>query len=173
MCSSALGSVTNARASLRFERVQVTHAGLLTELFERNARPEVTSSFDPFPLDRKEARRIALESHRDGYYVAARADSLVGFSMLRGFDEGYEIPSFGIFVDHDAHGQGVGRALTAWTIEAARRRGCPSVRLSAYANSAVALGLYASMGFVERERLVINRAAGPEEKIVMCLRLNS
>src|ERR1700733_13895683 len=128
MCSSASGSAVDTRGSLRFERVQAEHADLLTELFERNSRPEVTSSFDPFPLDREEARRIALQSHQDEYYVAMRTDRVVGFSMLRGFDEGYTIPSFGIFVDHDAHGQGIGRALTAWTIEAARARGCPSVR---------------------------------------------
>ena len=46
---------------------------------------------------------------QDDYYVAARGEDLLGFSMLRGFDEGYEIPSFGIFVDHESHGQGIGR----------------------------------------------------------------
>jgi ribosomal-protein-alanine N-acetyltransferase len=171
MSSSVAGVVADRQTSLWFEPVRAEHVDLLAELFERNSRPEVTSSFDPFPLDGEEARRIALGSHRDGYYVAARADSLVGFSMLRGFDEGYAIPSFGIFVDRDAHGQGVGRALTSWTVEAARRRGCPCIRLSVYATNAVALGLYVSLGFVEHERLVINRALGPEEKIIMCLRL--
>jgi len=156
---------------LRFAPVQAKHVVPLAELFERNCRPEVTSSFDPFPLTAREARRVALESHNDGYYVASRNGSLVGFSMLRGFDEGYEIPSFGIFVDHAAHGQGVGRALTEWTIEAARQGGCASVRLSVYATNAVALDLYASLGFVEQERRRLDRAAGPDEKIVMCLRL--
>jgi ribosomal protein S18 acetylase RimI-like enzyme len=45
--------------------------------------------------------------------------------------------------------------------------------LSVYAANAAALGLYASLGFVERERLVINRAGEPDEKIIMCLSLDS
>jgi ribosomal protein S18 acetylase RimI-like enzyme len=165
--------VGDKRMPLRFDAVRAVHADLLVELFERNSKPEVTSSFDPFPLTGQEARRIALQSHQDEFYVATSAGRLVGFSMLRGFDEGYVIPSFGIFVDHEAHGQGVGRALTAWTIEAARRRGCPSVRLSVHAANVVALSLYSSLGFVEQERLGVDRAAGSEEKIVMCLSLDS
>jgi ribosomal protein S18 acetylase RimI-like enzyme len=156
---------------LQFEPVEAKHADALTELFECNSTPEVTSSFDPFPLTGQEARRIAFEPRQDGYYVAVRDDRLVGLSMLRGFDEGYAIPSFGIFVDHETHGQGIGRALTVWTIETARRRGCPSLRLSVYSANSVARGLYTSLGFVEQERRAIDRAAGSEEKIVMCLSL--
>lgn len=166
-----MGFVENELTPLRFEPVEAKHAGALAELFERNSTHEVTSSFDPFPLTDQEARRIALEPRQDGYYAAARADRLVGLSMLRGFDEGYAIPSFGIFVDYQVHGQGVGRMLTAWTIEAARRRGCPSVRLSVYSTNLVAYDLYASLGFVEHERQTVDRGEGPEEKIVMCLSL--
>jgi ribosomal protein S18 acetylase RimI-like enzyme len=156
---------------LRFESVEARHLGALTELFERNSMPAVTSSFDPFPLTAREAQRIALEPHKDAYFVAVRAGRPVGLSMLRGFDEGYEIPSFGIFVDHEAHGQGVGRALTAWTVGAAQGLGCPSVRLTVYSTNSVALGLYASLGFVEQRRRSVDRGAGDEEKIVMCLSL--
>lgn len=169
----AVGSVKDKPTTPRFEPVEAKHAGALIELFERNSTPVVTSLFDPFPLTDQEARRIALKPRQDEYYVAARVDQLVGLSMLRGFDEGYQTPSFGIFVDHEAHGQGVGRALTAWTLEAARRRGCPSVRLSVYSTNSVALGLYNSLGFVEQERHAIDRAGVPEEKIMMCLSLGA
>lgn len=158
---------------LRFEPVEAKHVDALTELFERNSTSAVTSSFDPFPLTAREAQRIALEPCKDAYFVAARADRLVGLSMLRGFDEGYEIPSFGIFVDYEAHAQGVGRALTEWTVDAARGLGCPSVRLTVYSTNSVALGLYASLGFVEQERRSVDRGEGTEEKIVMCLSLDA
>ncbi len=160
-------------SSIEIEAVTPDHIEPLAELFERNRIPAVTIGFDPFPLTEHEARRIALEPHQDEYYVAARAGSLVGFSMLRGFEEGYDIPSFGIFVDHKAQGEGIGRLLTAWTIAAARRRGCRSVRLSVYASNSVAHCLYTSMGFIERERSTVDRAVGQEEKIVMCLSLDA
>jgi ribosomal protein S18 acetylase RimI-like enzyme len=156
---------------LRFATVGPEHADALGALFERNSLPAVTETFDPFPLTAAEARRIALDPRRDDYYIATRGENLLGFSMLRGFDEGYEIPSFGIFVDHESHGQGVGRRLTAWTVEQARRRGCPAVRLTVYADNDAALGLYASLGFEEQERQPVERGGQPVEKIVMLLEL--
>jgi ribosomal protein S18 acetylase RimI-like enzyme len=160
-----------ASASLLVEPVTGQHVDALIELFERNSVPTVAASFDPFPLTAGEARRIALEPRKDAYFVASCAGRLLGFSMLRGFDEGFAVPSFGVFVDHEAQGRGIGRALTTWTIDAARRRGCPAVRLSVYSTNSVARGLYASLGFVESERQAMDRVAGPEEKIVMYLSL--
>lgn len=147
------------------------HADALVSLFERNVVPAVAEMFDPFAFTAAEARRIALEPRRDHYYIATRGEELLGLSMLRGFDEGYEIPSFGIFIDHERHGQGIGRRFTAWTIEQARRRGCPAVRLTVYADNAAALGLYASLGFREQERQSVERRGRSVEKIVMRLEL--
>ncbi len=141
----------------------------LVVLFERNRVARVTELFDPFPLDAAQARWIALEPHRDSFYLALREGRPVGFSMLRGFDEGYPIPSFGIFVDHESHSEGVGRALTAWTIEQARRGGCSAVRLGVYVANSSARRLYESLGFVEQKRQLVDRAGRSEEKIVMRL----
>lgn len=160
-----------AATAVRFEPVGPQHADALAELFERNLVPAVEAMFDPFSFTAAEARRIALDPRQDGYYIATRGDELLGLSMLRGFDEGYEIPSFGIFIDHERQGQGIGRRFTAWTIEQARRRGCPAVRLTVYADNAAALGLYASLGFRERERGQVERKGQPAEKIVMRLEL--
>jgi ribosomal-protein-alanine N-acetyltransferase len=139
--------------ALSFEAVQSKHVEALVALFERNALA-VSDSFDPFPLTAAQAKAIALDRHEDLYFIALRGERPVGMSMLRGFDEGYEIPSFGIFVDSEHHGRGIGRALTVWTIEQAHLRGCPAVRLSVYAENAAARGLYASLGFQEQERLL-------------------
>jgi ribosomal protein S18 acetylase RimI-like enzyme len=149
------------------------HTRPLEALFERNAVPEIATAFDPFPLTAERARQIATEPRRDAYYVAVESEQLVGMSMLRGFDEGYETPSFGIFVDRASHGRGVGRSLTAWTIEAARRMGAPAVRLSVYGDNARALTLYRALGFVEQERQVVARGDGSGEKLIMRLDLRS
>jgi ribosomal protein S18 acetylase RimI-like enzyme len=134
----------------------------------------VTELFDPFPLSAPEAARIAREPRKDAFYLALRGEVALGLSMLRGFDEGYEVPSFGIFVDHEHHGQGIGRELTVRTIEQARRRGCPAVRLTVYSDNRAARRLYESLGFLEQERRRAERAGHPgetHEKIVMRLDL--
>jgi GNAT superfamily N-acetyltransferase len=154
---------------LRFVPIGPNQLERLVALFERNRVARVTELFDPFPLDAARARWIALEPHRDSFYLALREERPVGFSMLRGLDEGYVIPSFGIFVDHESHGEGVGRALTAWTVEQARRGGCSAVRLAVYAANLSARLLYESLGFVEQGRQLVDRAGRNEEKIVMRL----
>jgi ribosomal protein S18 acetylase RimI-like enzyme len=145
---------------------------MLEELFERNAITTVTSMFDPFELSAERARAIATGTQRDRYYVAVRGARLIGFSMLRGFDDGFEVPSFGIFVDHESQGLGLGRRLTAWTIEQARRLACPAVRLSLYASNERAFSLYRSLGFIERERQpTLDGGGHAAVKIVMLLNL--
>lgn len=156
---------------MHFEAVVADHADELAALFERNSVPSVTAGFDPFPLTRDQARRIALEAHKDAFYVVACDRRLVGFSMLRGFDAGYIVPSFGIFVDRECQGQGLGRRLTVWTIEQARRRGSSAVRLSVYAENSTAMSLYASLGFSVQERQTVERAGQLQEKIIMSLDL--
>lgn len=157
---------------LRFELAGPACVDGLVELFERNAVASVTSGFDPFPLTATKARWIALEQHKDAYFVAARGARLFGMSMLRGFDEGYEIPSFGVFVDHASQGEGIGRRLTNWTIEQARMKGCQAVRLSVYSDNSVARRLYASLGFREQDRSAVAREGAFVEKIVMRLDLD-
>lgn len=153
------------------EPVGAGHAQALAELFEGNRVPAVSDSFDPFPLTVDEARRIALEPRMDAYFVAKTDAGLIAMSMLRGFDEGFKVPSFGIFVDHRHHRHGVGRRLTAWTVGEARRRGCAAIRLSVYASNEAGVHLYRSLGFEERERETVARATGEDEKIVMTLAL--
>jgi ribosomal protein S18 acetylase RimI-like enzyme len=155
------------------EPVEAGHAQALVELFERNRVPAVNASFDPFPLTADEAKRIALEPRLDAYFVASMDTELIAMSMLRGFDEGFTVPSFGIFVDHRHHGHGVGRRLTAWTVGEARRRGCAAIRLSAYASNTAALHLYRSLGFEEQEREIVARLTGHDEKILMTLSLGN
>jgi [ribosomal protein S18]-alanine N-acetyltransferase len=164
-------AAADATPDLRCEPIGPEHVDLLAALFERNSGA-VTDSFDPFPLNDAQARSIALKAHEDLYYLALQGRRAVGMSMLRGFDEGYEVPSFGIVVDREHHGQGIGRQLTVWTIEQARLQDCPAVRLSVYADNAVARGLYESLGFVEIERGRMENILRPREKIIMRLDLD-
>jgi ribosomal protein S18 acetylase RimI-like enzyme len=161
------GDRSVAPLEIVIEPVEAGHAQALADLFDRNRVSVVNDSFDPFPLTADEARRIALKPRLDAYFVASMKAELIAMSMLRGFDDGYAVPSFGIFVDYRHHGHGVGRWLTTWTVGEARRRGCLAIRLSVYASNTAALGLYRSLGFEEQERDVVSRATGQDEKVLM------
>jgi ribosomal-protein-alanine N-acetyltransferase len=139
----------------------------LARFFEENNLGVVTRHFHPFPLTPRSAETIACASHRDRYYVASQVDRVVGFSMLRGWDEGYAIPSFGILIDHRFHRRGIGRQLLEYTLDEARKLASSRVRLSVYASNHAALHLYESEGFVEGVREQVLVAGEPDEKIVM------
>lgn len=149
-------------------------AQALAQFFAANRGVPENAGFDPFELTAERARAIAAGASSDRYYLATNGrGELVAMSMLRGFDEGYAVPSFGILVDHGHHGLGIGRKLTAWTIAAARELACPAVRLSVYASNPGALALYRSLGFVEQDRSAVRRAGRTDAKITMRLELGA
>jgi len=87
--------------------------------------------------------------------------------MLRGWDEGFEIPSFGILIDHHYRGLGLGKQIAEFGISEARDLGCPGIRLSVYASNVQAVKLYLSLGYRETTRECCVLAGEREEKIVM------
>jgi ribosomal protein S18 acetylase RimI-like enzyme len=159
--------------TLVVEGIGADHLKELSEMFERNRVPAVTATFDPFELTADTARRIALEPRRDAYFVARGREGFVAMSMLRGFDDGFEIPSFGIFVDYRQQGRGIGRWLTEWTIRWANSHACLAVRLSVYASNRRAGDLYRSLGFSEITRMSMQRNGEPDEKLIMMLKLSN
>ena len=75
----------------------------------------------------------------------------------------------------DAHGQGVGRALTAALIDDARRAGIEVLTLDARGDNSTALHLYRSLGFTEYGRLPDFVAVGTRryDKVLLMLDLRS
>jgi ribosomal protein S18 acetylase RimI-like enzyme len=155
------------RPAARFVTLGAEHEQLLTDLFERNAGH--AGFFHPFPLTAESARRITNEPRADRYFGALCASTLVGISMLRGWDEGFEVPIFGILIDRGHRGRGLGRWMTERTLDVARRLGSERVRLSVYASNATAVSLYTRLGFVEVERGRRRVGGSVQERIVMTL----
>ncbi|HEX7808665.1 MAG TPA: hypothetical protein VF608_08070, partial [Thermoanaerobaculia bacterium] len=62
--------------------------------------------FYALPADESAVRNVMEQRQRDLYQGLFEGDRLVGFFMLRGWDAGYDIPSFGIVVDQRTSGKG-------------------------------------------------------------------
>ena len=124
----------------------------LGAFFENNNRSEITSTFHPFPLNTESAVRLLRPESKDTFFGVETEGQLVAFSMLRGMDEGYAIPSFGILVDYRRQDRGWGRRLTAWTLCQAAAAGFEKVRLTVFRRNQRAVHLYQSLGFSEETR---------------------
>lgn len=148
-------------------QIDWTSESLLAQLFNENNLPIITRYFCPFPLNASSAKIIANYYGQDRYYLAIKKNQAVGFFMLRGWDEGFNIPSFGVMVDHRYQGQGIGRLLTKEAIVVAQELACPAIRLTVFASNKVAYSLYQKLGFVEIQRSPIVVYGEDDEKIVM------
>jgi len=139
----------------------------VSKFFTENSVDAITCFFSPFELTAETARWIACEPHKDRFYLGKVNNQIVGFSMLRGWDEGFTVPSFGIFIDHRKHGLGFGKNLLDLTIEEAERLQCPKIRLSVFASNQPAFKLYLSRGFKETNRSAVKHNNIADENIIM------
>ena len=139
----------------------------LARFFGENNAAEIVRQFNPFPLNDKTARHIACEDHLDRYYIALSGDRIIGMCMLRGMDEGYQRPGFGILIDRRFRNSGLGKKMTQFSVAQAKELGYLQLRLTVYASNAVAMHLYDAFGFIEVERERVEVMGQVDEKIIM------
>jgi [ribosomal protein S18]-alanine N-acetyltransferase len=102
--------------------------------------------FHPHPATAGAVEEIAREGGPDLYYVVPNGAEVVGYGMLRGWAE-YDVPSLGVAVHPGRRGRGIGRELTAFLHDEARRHGASKVRLKVYPDNAAARRLYEELGY--------------------------
>jgi ribosomal protein S18 acetylase RimI-like enzyme len=119
----------------------------LAEFFRALAEAGDEKFFHPHPLTSDEAREHANYSGKDLYYALVEGDRVIGYGMLRGWDEGYEIPSLGIAMHPSVRGFGLGELFMRFLHAAARRRGCEKIRISVYRQNTEAMALYKKLGY--------------------------
>lgn len=106
--------------------------------------------FHPHPFTPEEAQRRIRYVGEDLYYVMLEEGRILGYGMLRGWDEGYDVPSLGIIIHPKARGQGLGKIFMRFLHMAGRRKGARRVRLKVYPDNQRAVALYEACGYVFR-----------------------
>lgn len=148
-----------------FQVVGPEHAHALARFFERLREQDVEKFFHPHPLTADEAQKRAAYRGLDFYCVLVLDDVVVGYGMLRGWDEGYEIPSIGVVVDPSVQGRGYGRSLMKFLRATARKRGVNRLRATVNPDNVKMVAYCRSQGYVfqglENGRLVGFRPLDP------------
>lgn len=103
--------------------------------------------FRPHPFTPTEAGKIARQSGRDVYAVLIDDGRAVAYGMLRGWSEGYAVPSLGIAVRSSAQGRGYGRTMMDCLRAEAGRQGASAVRLRVHPENVRARRLYEALGY--------------------------
>jgi len=107
--------------------------------------------FHPHPFTPQAAGEICQYDGKDLFYAALLGNQIVGYGILRGWDEGFETPSLGIAIHPKARGFSLGIALMHFLHAAARQRGAHRVRLTVYKENNVALYLFSKLGYKYEE----------------------
>lgn len=81
----------------------VEDAGTVSEML-RAQPPRYARFFYAFSFEAADIADILAARERDVYAGIYWQHELVAFFMLRGWDAGYEVPSFGVFVDEKHRG---------------------------------------------------------------------
>jgi ribosomal-protein-alanine N-acetyltransferase len=108
--------------------------------------------FKPHDFTETAVERLAGHQGKDIYCVLVEGGRVVGYGMLRGWDEGYEVPSLGIAIHPSMRGKGLGRDLMHRLHEMARGRGAGRVRLRVREDNAEAIALYERLGYAFASR---------------------
>lgn len=108
--------------------------------------------FHPHPFTPQAAARICGHADesltpRDEYHAVLEDGRIIAYGMLRGWREGYAIPSLGIAVLPECRRRGIARQLMHHLHEVAADRGAASVRLTVYRENRAASMLYESFGY--------------------------
>src|SRR5438132_7164338 len=142
-------------ADLAIDRLAAGDAASLGAFFEvLAADPETVRFFHPHPLTTEFAGALCRRQcrARDRFYLARSGTQVVGYLMLRGWEEGFAVPSFGGCVHPEFRGRGLGQLLLAHAIREARALAAPRLRLTVYKANARAVHVYRKFGFVFHEK---------------------
>lgn len=137
--------------SVSLRRIRVGDLEHLTIFFEALKQHEIDRFFHPHPFDAETAKHICEYSGQDWYAAqwieSQKFSGIGGYVMLRGWDAGFKIPSFGVCVHPDWQGIGLGRLLIQAAITVACLRQSPAIRLKVYPDNDRAIALYSQFGF--------------------------
>lgn len=116
-------------------------------LFARIGADPGAARFHPHAFDDATAHALCGRDGRDLYFCLLHDGCARGYGMLRGWDEGWPVPSLGIWIDPALRGTGAARLLMAHLHLAAALEGAERVRLKVYQDNPRARALYERLGY--------------------------
>jgi ribosomal-protein-alanine N-acetyltransferase len=147
MPDNSIGAKMTQRNCLEFRRLAPQYVKLLADFFYALRSSGAEKFFHPHPLTRHEAVMKCKYEGKDLYYILVGGVTILGYGMLRGWDEGYQIPSLGIAIHPDFRDRGFARVLMHNLHAAALWRGAMTIRLKVHRGNTAAKRLYESLGY--------------------------
>lgn len=105
--------------------------------------------FNPFNFDHPSVANLLAEQGMDVFMGIYWQERLSGFFMLRGWNSGYEIPSYGVLIDEQYSGYGLTRLSLKLAKSICKLRHVPRIMLKVNADNLIAKRLFEEAGFAQ------------------------
>lgn len=105
------------------------------------------SYFNPFPAGKESLETRLKNAVKDHYWGIWFGDELAGFFMLRGFDDGHQRPSFGVYIAKIFANRGLLKLALAHSISWCRLNGVHAMMVKVHPNNKYAADCYKKTGF--------------------------
>lgn len=110
-------------------------------------KSEYLKYFIPFNFDEETINKMLVKAEHDKYFGVFVNNNIVGFYMLRGFDEGYEIPSYGVWISKKYSGLGLSKLTLQHAISLCKLNRVKKLMLKVHPDNKIAKNIYESFGF--------------------------
>ena len=121
---------------------------LLNSLSEEDRK-----NFSPHSFTQEYINTLFSHHRIDLYFGLFQKEELVGYSMLRGYSEGYRDPIFGGAIHNNYRGKGLGKKLLLKTIQYWKKyKSSDKMLLKVKKENIAAIELYKKVGFILSEK---------------------
>lgn len=117
--------------------------------FLRSQTSEYARFFHPFNFDSDSIRDVLARPNQDVMMGLYWQDRMVGFFMLRGWNEGYDVPAFGILIDEEHRGCGLEMLSLETAKIICKLRGASRLMIKMHPDNISAKGVARKTGFVQ------------------------
>lgn len=131
---------------LEIRHLNVADSAVLSAMLLSNS-DSYQQYFRPFSFDEPNLRNILSRAQKDKYWGVWVGQTLGAFFMLRGFDEGFAIPSYGVNVSEEFAGRGISLLTLHYVIAWCAVNHVDAIMLKVHPDNAVAKRQYEKIGF--------------------------
>ena len=135
--------------NVEIKELQSDQGSTLSELI-LTAPVDYSKYFVPFSFEEDSIKKIISDAVNDKYFGIFINDDLAGFYMLRGFDQGYEVPSYGVWISDKFSGLGLSKLTLQHAITFCKLNDLKKIMLKVHPENTIAKNIYENSGFKQQ-----------------------
>lgn len=133
--------------AVSIQKMMPSHVVDLVALHKQSIH-DYSQYFTPFSFDAPTFCRFLELTLRDLYFIVLADDQVAGFYMLRGLDEGYAAPMYGVWIGDSYSGRGLALTTLRHAVSVCAELQCRDLLLKVHPDNLRAKSMYERFGFV-------------------------